>query len=269
MIKIDFHGSTHGHFLEYVSNVYIMQTPPSKRSIFKPPTYSAHNPDQDYIDGKIIECGHYSSKSYNLKIDPTKDTVIRIQIDSADDDLFYVALTNLMYKAGDVGFERQILSIPDYIRNNAVGIRNNWYSKINERSVYAAYYEEFTEVVNPTFNFPFRAFFSFTEFCRQLSEMSKFLDQTFYPDQSLYDLWVTFIQVNQGWQSYSKCNNLLVDIFSGKNTQISCTSLEQAWINFNLSKICRLYDGILFEQEDYPSDTKSIYNIVQKHLASK
>jgi len=44
MIKIDFHGSTHGHFLEYVSNVYIMQTTPSQRNIFKPPTYSAQNP---------------------------------------------------------------------------------------------------------------------------------------------------------------------------------------------------------------------------------
>ena len=48
MIKIDFHGGTHGHFLEYVANVYIMQTTPSQASIFKPPAYSAHAADENY-----------------------------------------------------------------------------------------------------------------------------------------------------------------------------------------------------------------------------
>lgn len=267
MIKIDFHGSTHGHFLEYVSNVYIMQTPPSNRSIFKPPTYSAHNPDETYINGKIIECGHYSSKMYDLTLDPN-DTVIRIQLDPNDDNLFYVALSNLMHKAGDIGFEQQMLSLPDHVKNNTARVRNDWYSKINERNKYADHYKDFVKVNNPTFDFSFRSFFSFTEFCAQLSELSKFLNQTFYPDKSLYDLWSVFIQVNQGWQSYIKCNNLLVDILSGQTTQIDCTSLEQAWINFNLSKICRLHDGILFNQEDYPSDTRLIHNLVQQHLSS-
>ena len=70
MIKIDFHGSTHGHFLEYVTNVYIMQTTPSKTSIFKPPTYSAHAPDDNYKDNRLIKCGHFSNPKYNLSIIP-------------------------------------------------------------------------------------------------------------------------------------------------------------------------------------------------------
>ncbi len=75
-----------------------------------------------------------------------------------------------------------------------------------------------------------------------------------------------FIQVNQGWQSYTKCNNILVDVFAGRTSPIQCTALEEAWLNFNLSKICRLYDGPLFDQAQYPADTGSIYNIVQEHL---
>jgi len=265
MIKIDFHGSTHGHFLEYVSNVYIMQTEPSQCSIFKPPTFSAHAPDNNYLDNRIIECGHFSSKFYNLKIDPS-DTVIRIMLDPGNDNLFFVALSNLMYKAGDVGFERQALVIPEHIRVDPASLRNNWYSKINERDTFSAHYQEFDNIDNPTFKFSFDSFFSFTDFCTELSELSRFLNQTFYPSRSLYELWHMFIQVNQGWQSYIKCNNILVDVFAGRTSPIQCTALEEAWLNFNLSKICRLYDGPLFDQAQYPADTRSIYNIVQEHL---
>ena len=58
MIKIDFHAGTHGHFLEYVSNVYIMQTSPNQHNIFRPPTYSAHNLDTQYLHNRQIFCGH-------------------------------------------------------------------------------------------------------------------------------------------------------------------------------------------------------------------
>ena len=142
MIKIDFHGGTHGHFLEYVSNVYIMQTAPSNCSIFKPPTYSAHAPDKNYHRHRLIRCGHYSDPKYNLTIDH-KDTVIRIILNTKDDNLFFIALTNLIYKAGDIGFDNQMLSIPESIRNNPVDVRNNWYSKFNEREMYANFYADF------------------------------------------------------------------------------------------------------------------------------
>lgn len=267
MIKIDFHGSTHGHFLEYVSNVYIMQTAPSQCSIFKPPTYSAHAPDQNYLDNRIIECGHYSNKLYNLTIDQD-DIVIRIDIDPSDDRLFFVALSNLMYKAGDVGFERQQLSIPEHVRNNPAILRNNWYSKINERDTFVSHYNDFTEIYNPTFYFSFGSFFSFVDFCTELSRLSKFLNQTFYPTKSLYDLWSCFIQVNQGWQSYVKCKDLLNKIFAGENVDFVCTSLEEAWINYNLSNVCRMFDGTLFDQPHYPNNTQLIYNLVQQHLVN-
>ena len=94
MIKIDFHGSTHGHFLEYVANVYIMQTAPSETSIFKPPTYLAHAPDQNYLKNRLISCGHYSNPIYQsrLKIND-EDQVIRIIIDTNNDNMFFVSIS--------------------------------------------------------------------------------------------------------------------------------------------------------------------------------
>lgn len=266
MIKIDFHGSTHGHFLEYVANVYIMQTAPSKQCIFKPPTYSAHAPDQTYLSNRLIICGHFSNPNHPGSIS-ADDTIIRIVIDPNDDKMFFVALTNLLYKAGDLGFENQILRIPESIRNNPSEHRNNWYSKLNERHQYAAHYSDFSEVSNSVFNFKFNAFFSFNEFCIELSNLAKFLNQLFFPDQTLFELWTEFIKVNQGWQSYTKCDTLLNNILSNADSDIDCSILEQGWLNFNLSKICRLYDGKLFDQHEYPSNTKIVYELVQNHIA--
>jgi hypothetical protein len=221
-IKIDFHGSTHGHFLEYVSNVYIMQTTPSKASIFKPPTMSAHGRDQHYFDNRIIKCGHFST--YN-KIHKD-DIVIRILIPSTN-NMFFIAVTNLMCKAGDIGFEKQQLPIPEDIRNNPVAYRNNWYSKFSQRNEYAGYYSEFSKISNSVFEFPFDTFFSYKDFCIALCSLADFLNQSFFPDQSLHDLWTEFIQYNQGWQSFNKCNRIIEGMFSGQRIDIDCTIIDQ------------------------------------------
>jgi hypothetical protein len=264
-IKIDFYGSTHGHFLEYVANVYIMQTAPSLCSIFKPPTYSAHAADQNYHKNKIITCGHYSNPIYKLTID-SKDTVIRILIDNKDDNLFFVALTNLMHKAGDIGVEKQMLSIPESIRNSPVDIRNNWYSKFAERNLYADYYTNFTPIDCPVFDFNFCSFFSFEKFCIELNRLAEFLDQTFFPNKSLYNLWLEFIKYNQGWQSYVKCNQILENIFANNSIPIDCTAMEQGWLNYKLANICRIYQGSMFENKTYPANTQLIYQEINSHL---
>ena len=175
-IKIDFHGSTHGHFLEYVSNVYIMQTTPSKASIFKPPTMSAHGRDQHYLDARTITCGHFSASNGIRK----KDIVIRIVMPWTD-NMFVIAVTNLMHKAGDIGFEKQQVLIPEDTRNNSVAYRNNWYSKFNQRNEYARYYTEFFTIANSVFEFPFEAFFSYKDFCIALGNLADFLNQSFFP----------------------------------------------------------------------------------------
>jgi len=262
-IKIDFHGSTHGHFLEYVSNVYIMQTTPSKTSIFKSPTMSAHGRDQHYLNDRTITCGHFSA-SNRIK---NNDTVVRITIPSTD-NMFFIAVTNLMYKAGDVGFEKQQLSIPEDIKLNSVEYRNNWYSKFNQRKEFADYYNNFSTISNSVFEFPFDAFFSYKDFCIALADLANFLNQSFFSDQSLYALWSEFIQHNQGWQSFNKCNHIIDSMFSSQHLKIDCTIIEQGWINYNLSKMCKIYQGPMFDDIMYPVDTTVAYNAIQSHLQS-
>jgi hypothetical protein len=263
MIKIDFHGSTHGHFLEYVSNVYIMQTAPSQRSIFRPPTYSAHNPDDGYLNNRIIECGHFSAPHTKLKINDG-DQVIRIVIDSDNDDTFFIALTNLIFKAGDIGFEKQQLNLPDSVRNHTIKLRDNWYCKFDDRKKYANYYADFLSISNSVHEFKFESFFSFKNFCVELNSLATFLNQTFFPDQSLYLLWSEFIAKNQVWQSFIKCNRIIENIFANTDTEIDCTVIEQAWINYNLSKMCKIYDGALFEDR-YLTNTQHVYALIQTH----
>jgi hypothetical protein len=268
MIKIDFHGSTHGHFLEYITNVYIMQTTPSEASIFKPPTMSAHNPDINYLSNRQIICGHFSNPEFHHGIPFTDDDqIIRIVLNQ-DDDIFLVTLTNLVYKAGDHGIDRQLLQIPDDIRNNPVSHRNIWYSKFQERELYSTHYKQFMPVTNKVFEFSFNSLFCFSAFCTELSKLAKFLNQTFYPDSSLYTLWKQFINVNQGWQSYIKCNQIIEDIFSNKFVDINCSIIEEGWLNFKLASICRIYSGPLFDDPVYPTNTQVIYNILQEHLNS-
>lgn len=262
MIKIDFHGSTHGHFLEYVSNVYIMQTNAGAGELFNS-LGAAHAVDNVYLKNRQIECNHYSSN--NIKFKDT-DQVIRIIIDPTNDVHFFIALTNLMYRAGDVGVEKQMLSIPDSIRQDSIAYRNNWYSKFTERDSYSNFYNEFNKTSQPVFEFSFGSFYSFPEFCKNLNKMAAFLNQTFFPDKSLFNLWERFIEMNQGFRSYNKCNTILENIFSNRNITIDCTIIEQGWINYNLSKMCRMYNGSMFEQKQFPTNTQDIYKEITQHL---
>lgn len=261
-IKIDFHGSTHGHFLEYVSNVYIMQTDPGASQLFNA-NGASHAVDSVYLKNREIICNHYSSKNIKFNND---DCIIRITIDPTDDRQFFIALTNLMYRAGDAGLERQLLKIPNNVRQDLVAYRNEWYSKFNERHLYSDFYKKFAKINQPVFEFPFDAFYNFSKFCKNLNEMAAFLNQTFFPDQSLFVLWKKFIEMNQGVQSYNKCNTILENIFANCDTTIDCTVIEQGWINYNLSKICRIYNGSMFEQEQFPTNPQSIYQEIKQHL---
>jgi hypothetical protein len=264
MIKIDFHGSTHGHFLEYISNVYIMQTDPGAGELFNS-LGAAHAVDNTYLKNRLIICGHYSI--WGIKFNKT-DQVIRIVIDPTNDVYFFIALTNLMYRAGDVNFEEKMLFIPDSIRQDPIAYRNDWYSKFNERHTYSNHYKEFDQISQPVFEFPFESFYSFPEFCKNLNKLAVFLDQTFFPDKSLFELWEKFIKINQGFQSYNKCNTILENIFANRDMAIDCTIIEQGWINYNLSKMCRMYNGSMFEQPQFPTNTQHIYQEIKHHLAS-
>lgn len=201
--------------------------------------------------------------------DPT-DTIIRITLDTTDDMWFYIAFVNLMFRAFG-GFDQQLLLIDSDVRNSNARLRNDFYSKFNEREIYVKEYPKFTKVSDtiPIFEFPFECFYSIDRFCTKLSELSTFLNCTFFINEDFYSHWKKFIDLNQGWQSYVKCRDILEKIFSNKDSKINCSIIEQAWINYNLTKICKIFSGPMFDEDSYPENCRDIYAEIQKQLSKR
>lgn len=263
MIKLDFHGGLHGHFLEYVANVWIMQTQPNHNTIFNEHG-AAHAKDPEYRESRMIYCGHYSR--YEPDQFNSSDQIIRITIDLDDRDRFFIATTNLIYRAGERGWDQQMLSIPTDIRQDPVGYRNNWYSKLAESDLYMTEFNQYHKVDYPVFEFDFAAFFTYNKFCHELQRLAGWLDQTFFPDRNLWLLWQEFIQRNQGYQSWLACEQLLAACLNGEDSEIHATILEQAWLNYSIARITRMYSGTVFDSANYPKSTREIYQEIQNHL---
>ena len=264
MIKLDFLGSTHGNFLEYVTNVYIMQTSPSATDIFRKDTQSAHGADNVYRKNRQVVCGHYSESP--LHVFKPDDTVIQIDFDQNNDRLFYISLTNLMHKT--LGIDRMLESTSEHIRNNPPAHRREWLQRIvqkSKRSSHSPYRPQLDKPDGLVYVFPMEAFYDLHMFHAHLQNLAYSLNQKFRPCQDLDDLWYRFIELNQGLQSYNKCSTILENIHQGANYNFVCDSIiEEAWLNYNLSNTYSMHEGTLFDIEQYPTNTREIYNILKQ-----
>ena len=268
-IKIDFHGGTHGHFLEYIVNTYIYKTPKSEVSIFTPGRGSSHEASSIYQANKRVVCGHFSDNAQGREADPKykdfkyseSDTIIQISIDQRNDRQFFIALTNLLHRTSGATFDQHMNQIPEHIRNDRKLLRDNFYSKIQEREKYCSLFPDFKREWLPTFRFNFQSFFNYTELCADMYQLAKWLEKDFTPDSDLHTLWSEFILHNQGWHSYQYCAKLLEAILSNTSETIKCTPLEEAWLNYNLTKTCHVYTGSIFEST-YPLNTQDIYKLL-------
>lgn len=269
MIKIDFHAGTHGHFLEYVTNVFIMNTNPGYISPFTPGVGNSHNTDDIYQQNKTVRCGHFSTNAGGHFADDKyrghqfhyTDIIIRINVNQSNDRQFFVALTNLLHRAGE-SHESNLLSFPEEIRNNPVRYREDFFAKINERDLYCNQFPNLEELDIPTFDFPFEHFFSFYNFVKSLTKMAEWLKLPFEANNRLYILWAEFIKLNQGLQSHNKCSTIIESALNNVDCDFESTILEQAWINYNLSKHCNVYDGPLYSSAIYPTNAKEIYKLI-------
>lgn len=88
-----------------------MQTLPSNTSIFTDAGVS-HRADAAYLHNKIIKCGHFSYE--NLPFDDT-DRVIRIVCGVGNDTSHFIINTNIIYRAGDLGFVTHMEGIPNLL----------------------------------------------------------------------------------------------------------------------------------------------------------
>ena len=263
MIWIDFHGSTHGHFLEYVINAWIMGMPRESQSVFTN-TGACHNFSEFYKNNKIVNCGHWWWTDY--KHQQPNEPVIRITIDRFDNRLFYIGLVNRWYRSGDVGFEQKLLEIPETVRNDPVMLREQYFYKYQDRDRYVDHYREFTAIPNPIHQFPFAAFFSWSKFCVELQKIANFLGQKFDACLDLFTLWQQFIALNQGYQSYQHCESVLQIIFDQNKQIINLTSYEEAWICYRLAEMTGHNVDTLLTAPTFPAYNKDIYETLNNHV---
>ena len=263
MIWIDFHGSTHGHFLEYVTNVWIMKMSQETGSVFTE-SGACHNFSEYYKDNRAVRCGHWWWTNYEHQ--HVTHPVIRITFDKTNDRLFYIALVNRWYRSGDTPFKQKFNNLPEDVRNSPERLRNQYYYKYMLRDKHIDGYNEFPSIPNPVQEFKFESLFIWSEFCKGLAGIAKFLNQTFTPDRKLYRLWQEFIELNQGYQSYNKCNTILENVFLEQSILVNCTSYEEAWINYNLTMMTGVDTGPMFSNDIYPINTLEIYKLIPQHV---
>jgi len=268
-IELDFAPGLHGHFLELVINKYIYGIEFQLPTVFQS-SGAVHviNTDQNYQKNKIVHCGHFSSLG-NLTFSKDTDSIIFVQHDSTLD---FVLMTNVYYRCHpdavnttDFDIER-ITAMQKALMFNGTDLelRSYWFAKLSERHFEHAESRPKTDL--PVYNFDYKSFFHLRDFCQELKNTAKFLEQTFKFDQSLCELWNDFIRRNQGWHLYNLGNALIDATLQGDNQVIANDWKLHAFINFKLSKLFDLYDGQLFDQEVYPSSTDELRSIVTAHV---
>jgi len=260
-IYLDFFSGSHGHFLEYVINTWLFKGP-RVGNIFTD-LGASHVPwsDLNYMSNRMIAAKHYSE--FDIECD-VPDQVVQISI--SDDCARWIYQINVVERAGDIPAEKKNEEIPDMVRKIPHAFRNSWYSKFNfEENGYTLPNNwRWREV--PSFVFPMESLFDINDFYRRLYQLSKFLNITFVPDHDLAQLFEMFLIKNQGWQSYSKCKNIVHESLLRNNIEFTSNVCEQALINSMLTQIIGIFDGELFDYDDYPSNTLQLWNLIDHHL---
>jgi hypothetical protein len=108
--------------------------------------------------------------------------------------------------------------------------------------------------------------YELTAFYQTLQECAAFLEQKFTPDQELCTVWQKFIEMNQGLQCYKKSKQIVELALTDQDFVFDSNESEQALINVILTTTVNLYDGPLFNNNTYPTNTKQFWQYIQRHL---
>lgn len=276
--KIDFFGGVHGNYLELVVNHWIDQNVSYDITL---PQFNSNgachlkNDNADYCP--ITTAQHYSY--FGMQFNDT-DLVIRIV--PTQDDLL-IAITNSFLRAGDQTLDLENLENNTYEKMSSLpkmaqfvntlvtnhGLHDRYSRKVLRKYFYSMFddYEyglsmfvDWTPVKN-FYNFDFRRFFNFSSFIQGLQEISKFVNLEFSPTPQLIDLHKNFLQLNQGYHSELKCNKVVEAILHQQSMDLKLNIVEEAWVNYKISKMFNLYDVVELEQDVYPATTDIISKI--------
>lgn len=212
---------------------------------------------------------HYSS--YSVPYPSNTQKVIFIKHDPRFD---FVLLTNMFYRChgdsvNESEFNAEIIQRLQTDMMLADGttdrdLRNNWYTKLTERHFGPSETRPTTDL--PVFDFDYGSFFDLNQFLLELKRTATFLNNTFNFDLSLVELWQTFIDRNQGYQAQQHVHGLLNSIYRNQSAEIEPDWKTHACINAVISKTFDLYDGVLFDDNTYPTDTQQIAKIIEHHV---
>jgi hypothetical protein len=261
MIYLDFFSGSHGHFLEYVINTWLFKGPRVSHIFTSGGTSHGIRSDQMYMQHRMIQAAHYSEFDIALS-NPSK--LVRISIDQPWSNWIYQI--NVMTRAGDIPLEKKIMHVPESVRNESNKLRNNWYAKFNFSENGYQLPGNWTRPDLPSFDFPMESLFDTMKFYTELYKLAGFLETTFVPDQELSALLDDFLNKNQGWQYYTKSKQLVAYAFAGKKVDFTSDEILQALINSMLSASVGVFDGKLFDQDTYPSDTLGLSASISEHL---
>jgi hypothetical protein len=75
-----------------------------------------------------------------------------------------------------------------------------------------------------------------------------------------------FLDLNHGWQYYSKSKQVVDHALAGHNIEFASDEISQALINSMLTQSVGIFDGELFENDQYPVHTAQLWQYVDWHL---
>ena len=277
--KIDYFGGLHGQYLELVINVTIDQNPYDLSKPLFTSTGACHlkNKDSDYRP--ITTARHWTY--FGIEFDPT-DLVVQIVPDQQD---MLIAVTNSFLRSGDQSvdldnFEKDTIAklskldkaqntlnqiIADFgVRKDypRSGMRNYFYSMFNDHENGLDIYKKFSPTAKNVHQFPFRSFFSLHEFYAELNKIAFFFDLEFTPTAQLSHVHDEFLKLNQGFVSEQLCNQIIDAVLHNKSMPIKLNIVEEAWINYLVTRIFRCQDLPLLIADQYPTNTQEI----SKHI---
>lgn len=269
MVAIDFSPGSHGHFLDYVVNAYIFNLDIKDINIFQS-SGACHviNIDEKYQSfDRMTRHGHFTS--FDI---PYPRDIERIVWIKHDKKLDFVLLTNIWYRCHPGSMHSTDFNVNEitelhrhFIVNNQtdLGLRQDWFAKLNSGIIY-------TDIVPksklPIYEFNYASFFDLSDFLSEMRRLADWLGMTFVYDSRLANLWFEFIKRNQGWKAYSKTNQILSCVAADRSSLVDNDWQIHAFLNYKISKIFNLHDGVLFDREIYPLDSREIYAIIADHV---
>jgi hypothetical protein len=283
--KIDFFGGLHGNYLELAVNFWIDQ---NKSYDINLPQFddigACHVKNQSATYKPITTAAHYSFGQHKFN---SLDLVVRIV--PAEQDML-IGITNSFLRAGNQTLDIENLDQNTYEKikclskleaflNNLIrdhGLQSEYPRHVLRKYFYAMFdsyehglgmFTNWTDVDN-YYNFDFRRFFDLSQFYQGLQEIAKFVKLEFVPTERLAELHKEFLKLNQGYASEQKCNKIIQSVIAGDSVEVKLNIIEEAWLNYKISRAFNLYDVEELCQDSYPNNTNIISQICYnyKHL---